>query len=83
MVDFANGLDIKFVGWDKKMRKNSLSAGLGVDYHTAASQAFVDSNGRARNDGTRIYPTLDWTIENEQKGTEIGLGTYYYSELNY
>ena len=63
VTDLANGLDIKFVGWDSKHRKNSLTAGLGIDYHTAASQAFVDSNGRARNNGTRIYPTLDWTIE--------------------
>src|SRR5665213_403253 len=83
VTDLANGLDIKFVGWDSKQRKNSLTAGLGIDYHTAASQAFVDSNGRARNNGTRIYPTLDWTIENERKGTEFGLGLYYSAEHNY
>ena len=83
VTDLANGLDIKFVGWDSKQRKNSLTAGLGIDYHTAASQAFVDSNGRARNNGTRIYPTLDWTIENEKKGTEFGLGLYYSAEHDY
>ncbi len=83
VTDLANGIDIKFVAWDSKKRKNSLTAGLGIDYHTAASQAFVDSNGRARNDGTRMYPTLDWTIENEKKGTEFGLGVYYSAEQNY
>ncbi len=83
VTDLANGIDIKFIGWDNKQRKNSITAGLGIDYHTAASQAFVDSNGRARNDGTRIYPTLDWTIENDQKGTEFGLGAYYSAEHNY
>jgi hypothetical protein len=83
VTDLANGLDVKFVGWDGKARKNSLTLGLGVDYHTAASQAYVDSNGRARNNGTRIYPTLDWTIENEKKGTEFGLGAYYSAEHNY
>jgi hypothetical protein len=71
------------VGRDGKGRKNTLTAGLGIDYHTAASQAFVDSNGRARNNGTRIYPTLDWTIENEKKGKEFGLGAYYSAERNY
>ncbi|MFI5153769.1 MAG: hypothetical protein ACHQET_10580, partial [Chitinophagales bacterium] len=35
VTDFANGLDINFIGWDKKQRKNTLSAGLGIDYHTA------------------------------------------------
>jgi hypothetical protein len=83
VTDLANGLDVKFVGWDGKKRKNTLTAGLGIDYHTAASQAYVDSNGRARNNGTRIYPTLDWTIENEKKGTEFGLGAYYSAEHNY
>jgi hypothetical protein len=83
VTDLANGLDIQFAGWDRRKRKNTLTLGIGVDYHTAASQAFVDSNGRARNDGTRIYPTLDWSIENEKKGTEFGMGAYYSAEHNY
>jgi hypothetical protein len=83
VTDLANGLDIKFVGFDSKGRKNSLSGGLGIDYHTAASQAYVDSNGHARNNGTRIYPTLDWSIENAGKGEEFGLGAYYSAEHNY
>jgi len=83
VTDLANGIDIKFVGWDGKKRKNSLTGGIGIDYHTAASQAYVDSNGHARNNGTRIYPTLDWSIENEKKGTEFGIGAYYSAEHNY
>jgi hypothetical protein len=83
VTDLANGLDIKFVGWDGKGRKNTLEGGCGIDYHTAASQAFVDSNGRARNNGTRIYPTLDWTIENDRNGNSFGLGAYYSAEHNY
>ena len=83
VTDLANGVDIKFVSWDGKQRKNTFTTGLGIDYHTAASQAYVDSNGHARNNGTRIYPTLDWTIENKKKGTEFGIGTYYSAEHNY
>jgi hypothetical protein len=83
VMDFASGLDITFIGWDKKQRKNTLSAGLGVDYHTAASQAYVDSNGTSQNYGTRIYPTLSWTRENDRKGTSFGLGAYYSAEHNY
>jgi hypothetical protein len=83
VTDLANGIDLQFVSWDPKKRKNSFTAGIGIDVHTAASQAYVDSNGRARNNGTRIYPTLDWTIANEQKGTEFGLGAYYSAEHNY
>src|ERR1700712_4640420 len=83
VTDFANGIDVTFIGWDKKQRKNTLSLGLGIDYHTAASQAYVDSNGTARNDGTRIYPTLNWSRENDKKGTSFGLGSYYSAESNY
>jgi Protein of unknown function (DUF3570) len=83
VTDFANGLDVIFVGWDKKQRKNTLAVGLGIDYHTAASQAYVDSNGTSRNNGTRIYPTINWTRENIQKGTSFGVGAYYSAEHNY
>lgn len=83
VTDLASGLDVSFIGWDGKGRKNTLTGSIGYDYHTAASQAFVDSNGRARNNGTRIYPTFDWTIENEKKGTGFGLGVYYSAEHNY
>ncbi|HEX4851347.1 MAG TPA: DUF3570 domain-containing protein, partial [Puia sp.] len=83
VTDLANGIDLKFVSWDPKQRKNSLTAGIGIDYHTAASQAYVDSNGTAKKDGLRIYPTLDWSIENEKKGTEFGVGLYYSAEHNY
>ena len=76
-------LDLTFIGWDKKQRKNTISAGLGIDYHTAASQAYVDSNGTSKNDGTRIYPTLNWSRENIAKGSSIGLGAYYSAEHNY
>jgi Protein of unknown function (DUF3570) len=83
VTDFANGIDVTFIGWDKKQRKNTLSIGLGIDYHTAASQAYVDSNGTSRNNGTRIYPTLNWSRENDKKGTSFGLGAYYSAENNY
>ncbi len=83
VTDLSNGLEIKMVGWDPKGRKNSLTGGIGMDNHTAASQAYVDSSGHGKRTGTRIYPTLDWTIENQQKGTSFGLGAYYSAEHNY
>ena len=83
VTDFANGIDLTLIGWDRKNRKNTLSFGIGLDYHTAASQAYIDSSGTFRNYGTRIYPTINWTRENEQKGTSFGVGAYYSSEDNY
>ncbi len=83
VTDFSNALEIKFVSQDRLQRKNTLTAGIGIDYHTSASQAYVDLNGTARNNGTRIYPTLEWSIENEKKGSTFGLGAYYSAEHDY
>lgn len=84
VTDLANGLELKWVGWDAHQRKNSLTAGMGIDYHTAASQAWISKTGASRRkDGLRLYPSLDWTRENEQKGSSIGAGVYYSNEFNY
>lgn len=83
VTDLSNAIEIKLVGWDPKGRKNTLTGGIGMDNHSAASQAYVDSSGRGKKTGTRIYPTLDWTIENEQRGTSFGIGAYYSAEHNY
>lgn len=84
VTDLANGLELKMVGWDPRRRKNTLTAGLGVDHHTAASQAWISKTGASRRtDGLRVYPSLDWTQENEQKGNTIGAGLYYSNEFNY
>jgi len=84
VTDFANQLELKWVGYDGKQRKNSLIAGMGVDHHTAASQAWISKTGASkRTDGLRLYPSLDWSRENQQKGSSIGAGVYYSNEFNY
>jgi len=83
VTDIANGLDLKLVWLNNALNKNTLSVGFGFDYHTAASQAFVSQSGASKTGGTRVYPSLDWTVENSKKGTSFGIGTYYSGEYNY
>ncbi|MDB5029988.1 DUF3570 domain-containing protein [Mucilaginibacter sp.] len=83
VTDFSNGLDLKLSWYGQPKHKNILSIGLGVDHHTSASAAFVSTSGASKTGGSRVYPSLDWTIENEIKGTSFGLGTYYSGEYNY
>ena len=83
VTDIANGLEVKFIGWDKNKRKHTITAGLGFDYHTAASQAYVSKTGASKTGGTRVYPSVNWNIENGEKGTSFGFGAYYSSEYNY
>ncbi len=81
--DLANGLELKWVGYDQDTVRRSLVASLGIDYHTAASQANVSLTGGAKSYGTRIYPSLNWSVENLHKGTTFEMGAYYSGEYSY
>ncbi len=81
--DFANMLELKLVGYGETGNKHTIIAGLGIDHHTAASQKYISPTGASKPEGTRVYPSLNWTVENEEKGTEVGIGTYYSHEYNY
>ncbi|MGZ3943679.1 MAG: DUF3570 domain-containing protein [Mucilaginibacter sp.] len=83
VTDFANGLDLKFVWGDPNYKKNTISLGMGFDYHTAASQAFVSQTGASKKGGTRVYPSFDYTVENPTLRNTFGFGAYYSGEYNY
>jgi hypothetical protein len=83
VTDIANGLDLNFVWTNHNQNKNTLAVGLGFDYHTAASQAYVSKTGASSPSGTRLYPSIDWTVENAKTGNTFGVGIYYSNEYNY
>lgn len=83
VTDIANGLDLKLVWLGHTLNKNTLSVALGIDHHTSASAAYVSTTGASKTGGSRIYPSLDWTIENAKNGTSFGIGSYYSGEYNY
>ena len=83
VTDLANGLELRFVGWDRHQGKNTLTAGIGYDHHTAASQAWVSKTGASKKTGDQIYPSLNWAHENAKKGIGYELGAYYSTEYNY
>ncbi|MDB5110354.1 MAG: hypothetical protein JWR67_1468 [Mucilaginibacter sp.] len=83
VTDIANGITLNFVRTDRNQNKNTLTAGFGLDVHTAASQAYVSKTGASSQSGTRIYPSLDWTVENAKTGNTFGAGAYYSREYNY
>jgi hypothetical protein len=83
VTDISNGLDLKMVWGDPKVKQNSLTLGLGIDHHTSASAAYVNLSGASRTGGSRVYPSLDWTTENIKRGSSFGIGAYYSGEYNY
>lgn len=85
LTDISNSIDLKLVKYDKKDRKHSLSAEIGFDSYTSASSDKIDPStisSASRND-RRFYPSLGYTMGNENKGLTIGAGLYYSTEYDY
>ncbi len=82
-TDMANGVEVKWVGYDEDTIKQSLTASLGIDYHTSASQANVSQIGSGKNYGTRVYPELSYSVENPHNGSSYEIGAYYSAEYSY
>lgn len=85
LTDMSNSFDVKLIRYDKKMRKHSYLLDVGIDHYTSASSDKIDlkANSSASHADTRIYPSLNWTMENEAKGTTIGAGVSASKEFDY
>jgi len=85
LTDIANVIDVKLHRWDKKDRKQSLDVEIGIDHYTSASSDRIDlkNNSSASHADTRLYPSVNWSRENEQKGSTIGIGVSLSSEFDY
>ena len=80
--DVANIFDLQFVKWNNANNKYTWNMELGVDHHTAASQAYVSATGASKAGGTRIYPSINWQVE-KNNGYTFGLGAGISEEYNY
>lgn len=85
LTDIANVIDVRLVKYDSKARKHSFDLELGLDHYTSASSDRIDlkANSSASHADTRIYPSLTWTMENEQKGNTFSAGVSGSSEFDY
>ena len=83
--DFSNTIDLKFTKWGKKDIKHTFDFEVGIDHYTSASSDNVNPqtiSGASYAD-TRIYPSVNWSAENEKKGTTIGAGLSFSTEFDY
>lgn len=85
LTDIANVFDVKLHKWDKKDRKQTWDVEVGIDHYSSASSDLVDlkNNSSASSADTRIYPSVNWTRENETKGSTIGGGVSFSAEFDY
>ena len=81
--DISNIIELKYIKWGLMDHKITLNVDLGIDHHTAASSAYVSKSGASKTGGTRIYPSVDWQVENNEKRTTFGLGAALSFEYTY
>lgn len=83
--DISNAIDVKLIRYDKKLRKQSFTLEMGIDHYTSASSDMIDlkANSSASHADTRYYPSLNWSSENEKKGTTISAGISSSTEFDY
>ncbi|MFC4263913.1 DUF3570 domain-containing protein [Ferruginibacter yonginensis] len=85
LTDIANVFDVKFYRYDKKFRKQTFTGEIGIDHYTSASSDRVDLkvNSSASHADTRFYPSVSWSVENENKGTTFTVGASSSTEFDY
>ena len=85
LTDLGNTIELKLSKYDKKYRKHDLSFELGVDHYTSASSDKIDPHtlSSASKSDTRIYPSASWSIQNEKKGTTVGVNASFSHEFDY
>lgn len=85
LTDLANTIELKFSSYDHRQRKHNLSFELGVDHYTSASSDKIDpyTISSASSADTRVYPSLSWSRQNEQKGSTIGASLSFSNEFDY
>jgi hypothetical protein len=85
LTDISNSIDVKFVKYGLSGKKHTLDVEVGVDQYSSASSDMVDlsANTSASYSDIRVYPSLSYTIENEEKGNTIGAGVSSSTEYDY
>jgi hypothetical protein len=85
LTDIANVFDVKLAMYDKKMRKHTFDAEVGIDHYTSASSDMIDlkANSSASHSDTRFYPSLNWSVENDAKGRTVGAALSFSNEFDY
>ena len=85
LTDIANTIDVKFIKWDRKYRKHSFDFEAGIDHYTSASSDKIDPRNisSASHADTRIYPSINWSVENQHKGSSFGAGLSFSNEFDY
>ena len=85
LTDVATTFDIHISKYDSKNHKHSLVAEIGVDSYTSASSDKIDGStvSSASYQDVRVYPSFNYTFENEEKNYSLNAGISGSVEYDY
>jgi hypothetical protein len=85
LTDIANTIDVKLIRYNKAGKKQTFDVEVGIDRYTSASSDRIDlkANSSASSEDVRFYPSLSYMVENEEKGTTLGVGVSSSTEYDY
>lgn len=85
LTDVSNTIDVKLIKYTKTGKKHTLDVEVGVDHYTSASSDQIDlsANSSASSSDIRFYPSLSYSLENQDKGTTLGAGVSSSTEFDY
>lgn len=85
LTDISNTLDLKLIKYGKSGKKHMFDIEAGIDHYTSASSDMIDlqANSSASSADNRFYPSLHYTMENEEKGNAFGIGVSSSTEFDY
>lgn len=85
LTDIATTIDVHVSKYDKKNHKHSFVGEIGVDSYTSASSDKIDGSTitSASYQDVRVYPSLNYSFENESKRFSINAGISTSFEFDY
>lgn len=85
LTDISNTIDVKLIKYGKTGKKHTFDVEVGIDHYTSASSDKIDPNtiSSASSADVRFYPSVSYTVENEQKGNTFGAGVSSSTEFDY
>lgn len=83
--DLSNFIDLNMVRHTRSGKKQTYDFELGVDHYSSASSDKIDlsANSSASSSDMRIYPSINFTQQNEEKGNTFGAGVSSSTEYDY
>lgn len=85
LTDIATTLDIKVSRYNKNQNKQTFGFEIGVDSYTSASSDQIDPSTitSASYQDIRVYPSINFSVENEEKRQIISTGISGSAEFDY